>query len=1720
MASTIPPVESSQVPTPVAKVSTAETSTTSTTATDTPSRKKSQRGGPRNKDKEASKNATKDLNKENGDIKPNSSKLDLKEGKTPKKDQKALPKVDPASIDASSSSPQSAAPVKQRTKKRRNSKAPKNTPSAAADVADAVSSPESAIPPNQSSSKKNQADNSKKQQSDTPKKNGGRQPSKKRGKGDNSSQSQDQEGTSPDANKSPVEPTIDSNTTKAPPTTLTPKRKERLSTLGSTNTNDNKQSNNNDSNNGINNDNNNTSINSRRKSTNSSNGQSKKKSAKEPNPSTVTDDVITKTTTDADSPLKKKTKEKGPAPTNSAKNTQPKDTTPTASKKGNRKTETRSNKANGSAPASDSNNSRRNPVKEKSPKNIKGSKEKEDVESKPKHASSTREARPSSISSSCSFMTSSSSLSPTSPTSPTSPISFSSSPHIQDVHPLSPAKEEPRLDFEPKDVAANQGKKETQRDGANNKNTKGGNVAPIKTTVSGNFSAPSSAGSGYNPSLFSPSPSSRRSSALGPLGEKFGRHGGGLPTVEEAVSEKQSAPKRGHTRNLSMQDQLDILALRPQDPLGEGKALDSLQQVISSLKSLPPTQNSVGDQMQGHGTSRHEKRLSMSSLTSAPRSSRNSFSGMGSASTTTLHISQPPRGTSIEDALQSTVAKLRRLSVTETRRPLVSLKEDEIEDTSSGDKSGQRRSVAFTNNPAETMDSKRTSATPGFKPGRRSIVVRPEEVAALQGKQYVRGSFGSSSDEEFDGVAGALSALEGKGTSSNRSSISAKGKHSRSSSSVDPSSLAEFTSKLPSHMKGFGGAALVNNDDAHDRRRFTTAFHSPSAGRASVQPLVGGKLPTSKRLSAIPVSRESDSKDWRNSTPAGHGKSNRESVSFKDGAGGRRPLFTAHLTYSDFHSLSTKQKNIYVQGVLRINKRNRSDAYVTVDSLPDGDVYICGSKDRNRALEGDVVGIELIDSEELARQKLEFGKNKKNIKREDGAEELGEVDLMDIKPKYCGRVVSIVERSTSQMFSGTLTIMRPSGSKKSDRKNKDDEDQPRIVWFKPTDKRVPLIAIPIDQAPADFVENHAAYLHKLFVATIKRWPLSSLHPFGQLERELGDIGNIEIETEALLADNNVTTTPFGEKVEKCLPEIPWTISEKEISKRRDLRKDCIFTIDPSTAKDLDDAVSCTRLEDGNFEIGVHIADVSHFIKSGSALDREAKLRSTTVYLVQKAIPMLPNILCEDLCSLTANVDRLAFSVFWKMTEDGQVLDTTFSKSVIKSCAQLSYDDAQNVIVNGSLDPSVEVVGQPRSLVEENIKIFFKLSQILRAKRFENGALSINSIRLSFNTDEIFNPTGVFVYDIKDSNKLIEEFMLLANMSVAKKISEHFPEQALLRRHEEPLEKRMLDFISHMNKIGLNLDASSSGALQRSLDEIEDPDMRKVVRLLVIKPMQRAKYICSGMLDPEKYHHYALNAPLYTHFTSPIRRYADVIVHRMLEASLTGDSKFYLSKEACQKTANHCNIKKDAAKLAQEQSSLIYLSVLLRNIAAVEGDIVREAIVVQVLDAAFDILIPEYGIEKRVYLDQLPLERFTWNGTTETLKLYWTTEPFKAEEEEETPNFDDKSRRLSALAPHHDFSMDHPDDATNAYDDERGLFDDESDYEDEVDIAHAYTNGAPPGEEEDDLEGDSHALRLTRIKMFERIQVMIVANTKVSPPIIKVMALNPYAVIEVTGDASK
>ncbi|CAG8723943.1 8597_t:CDS:10, partial [Dentiscutata erythropus] len=619
----------------------------------------------------------------------------------------------------------------------------------------------------------------------------------------------------------------------------------------------------------------------------------------------------------------------------------------------------------------------------------------------------------------------------------------------------------------------------------------------------------------------------------------------------------------------------------------------------------------------------------------------------------------------------------------------------------------------------------------------------------------------------------------------------------------------------------------------------------------------------------------------------------------------RKSLFAPYLPQASLPPLLKSCQ--LVSGVLRINKRNRSDAYVSTESL-DADIYICGSKDRNRALEGDVVAVELLDpdkvwqtkkeKEEKKRKKEESaGIDKKKIdKKKDDVEVEGQGLLLfeddDIvtdeqRPKYCGHVVAVMERMPGQLFSGTLALLRPSSTATKEReaaekarreaedraagiepkveepredKKDDKNERPKIVWFKPTDKRVPLIAIPTEQAPNDFVENHQSYAQQLFVACIKRWPITSLHPFGTLVTQIGEIGNIEVETEALLKDNNVSSEEFNENVIKCLPSIPWTIPEKEFEIRRDLRTTArIFSIDPPTAKDLDDAVSCSRLPDGNYEIGVHIADVSYFVKQNSALDREARKRATTVYLVQKSVPMLPPLISEELCSLNPGKDRLSFSVIWKMTPEGKHTETWYGRTIIRPCAKLSYENAQEVIEGKPLNPEVKIFNDYNAKeIEADIRVFHGLSQRLRDQRLKRGALSLGSIKLNFELDEHNSPIECNVYDHKEANQLVEEFMLLANMSVAQKISSAFPEQALLRRHAPPIERRLNDFVEHVKRLGYDFETSSAGALQRSFNSVDDDGVKQVLKLLAIKPMQRAKYFCTGTLDIAKYHHYALN----------------------------------------------------------------------------------------------------------------------------------------------------------------------------------------------------------------------------------------------------------------------
>lgn len=554
---------------------------------------------------------------------------------------------------------------------------------------------------------------------------------------------------------------------------------------------------------------------------------------------------------------------------------------------------------------------------------------------------------------------------------------------------------------------------------------------------------------------------------------------------------------------------------------------------------------------------------------------------------------------------------------------------------------------------------------------------------------------------------------------------------------------------------------------------------------------------------------------------------------------------------------------------------------------------------------------------------------------------------------------------------------------------------PKWILFTPKDHRIPRLKIPFN---TDLMSDCLQQPNMLYLAKIEEW-VDVQHPLGSMCYTVGTSGDLESETLALLLEHGVDYQPFPGPVLENLPRLPWSIPADELARRRDFRNHCIFTIDPSDARDLDDAV-CGRLlkinEDGSelYQMSVHIADVSFFIEEDSALDRMAADRATSTYLVDRVIPMLPSVLCEHVCSLNPGEDRLAFSVEWIINDQGEILEEWFGRSVIRSCVKLSYDHAQGVI-EGRDDiqwPAIEGT-YTQSDIKETIRVLQRLASHLRGRRVREGALRIDLPRLAFNMDwKTRTPIGFRVYELKESNRLIEEFMLLANTRVARKIYNVFPDIAVLRSHPPPNILKLKQLSESLETLGIHLDASSSKTLQESLLRYgqagTDPislGRNLVISNLLAKPMQRAIYICSGVVKKEElFRHYALSVPFYTHFTSPIRRYPDVMVHRLLQSALQKESMNHWNPKGVAKLMDNCNARKIAAKTLQESHSELHLSALIRK----SGSIEVKGIVLAVLDHAVDVVILYMGVIRRLYLEKLPADlTFNKHGVGE-LTLVW------------------------------------------------------------------------------------------------------------------------------------
>uniref|UniRef100_A0A8D3AKY1 DIS3-like exonuclease 2 n=1 Tax=Scophthalmus maximus TaxID=52904 RepID=A0A8D3AKY1_SCOMX len=713
----------------------------------------------------------------------------------------------------------------------------------------------------------------------------------------------------------------------------------------------------------------------------------------------------------------------------------------------------------------------------------------------------------------------------------------------------------------------------------------------------------------------------------------------------------------------------------------------------------------------------------------------------------------------------------------------------------------------------------------------------------------------------------------------------------------------------------------------------------------------------------------------------------------KGGKGSKKQVFESYMTSEEVSQGLKRGELIQVQCNCIITQLHGNDKR---------DIFLDGIVSRNRALNGDVVVVQVLPPEQwkVVRSDTECeGASESETKREhvvqkklertprpdvivedrynDRDELVSKVQNIALSDK--GTVVYIVEKKHSRAATGFLKFL---------------PDKP-FAMFAPVDHRVPRINVPLADCPLDFSSRPGDYISTLFICRITNWSTDSNFAEGRLAKTLGQAGEIEPETEGILTEYDVDFSEFSDEVLDCLPKnLPWTIPPEEMKKRRDLRKECIFTIDPATARDLDDALSCKQLPDGNFELGVHIADVSYFVEEDNSLDSIASRRATSVYMVQKVIPMLPRLLCEELCSLNPLTDRLTFSVIWKITPEGKILSEWFGRSVICSCVKLSYDHAQSMIEAPDKMFSAEELPpvdptHPIDEIHQAVLNLHSIAKNLRAQRFSGGALRLDQLKLSFTLDkETMMPQGCYVYQYRDSNKLVEEFMLLANIATANHIYRKFPGLALLRRHPPPKAKMVDELQELCDQLGIDIDLSSAGALHKSLNTTLGDDeytsaRKEVLTHMCSRPMQMALYFCTGVVKEEQqFKHYALNVPLYTHFTSPIRRYADIIVHRLLASSLS------MTERLVEKQASHCNDRKTVSKRVQELSSELFFGVFVKEC----GPLDSEAMVMGVLDQSFDVLVLRYGVQKRIYCKSVSgLDSFRHHkvGKKSELTLVWT-----------------------------------------------------------------------------------------------------------------------------------
>lgn len=666
--------------------------------------------------------------------------------------------------------------------------------------------------------------------------------------------------------------------------------------------------------------------------------------------------------------------------------------------------------------------------------------------------------------------------------------------------------------------------------------------------------------------------------------------------------------------------------------------------------------------------------------------------------------------------------------------------------------------------------------------------------------------------------------------------------------------------------------------------------------------------------------------------------------------------YPKHLTPDEIKS--GLEDGRLLPGKFQASRENTLEGYVSVN-INDEDVHVLvlGRESLNRAIHDDEVVIELLPQSEWKSKSdvvlLPETSADTETMEDDVANAAEKLQLIDksthIKPT--GKIVAITKRVWRQ-YTGVLRRNQASLGRTS--------TMTRCL-FVPSDRHIPIIRIETRQ--------YETLKNQRLVVAIDSWPRASRYPQGHYVKSLGNIGDKDTENQVLLLEHDVPHLSFTDAVLNCLPpEGPdWKIPDEEFRSREDLRTINVCSVDPPGCTDIDDALHFRDLDNDNCEVGVHIADVSHFVRPGTAMDQEAANRGTTVYLTDRRIDMIPGLLSSNLCSLIEHQDRLAFSAIWRMRKStAEVLDVRFARSIINSKASLTYEKAQSMIDDKSAN----------SVIHQSLRGLNNLAKKLKKKRMERGALvlaradEIRFVETESETHERDAGLEIQHKQLVDTNSMVEEFMLLANIAVANKLLSVFPEQALLRRHPKPSKANFDELIESAKVKGFEIVPDDGKSLSQSLDGAQLPKdefFNLMLRMIATRCMTPAAYFCSGYIDPQitSFTHFGLAADLYTHFTSPIRRYADLLVHRLLAAAIgSGNIDITLkNKNAIQMACEQINYRHRMAQLASRASARLHTVLYIKS----KKELKEEAYIFFVRQNAIQILIPRIAFEYTYFL---------------------------------------------------------------------------------------------------------------------------------------------------------